>query len=103
MTGKVNDGVTSLGQSKIRNMANCCFIFSVTAATFAAMIVGLYWYQDLPEGLPDDQKFSARFVGAHLDICRFLVGFRPGQGFWLYGIQGRVNSGTWYLFVKIWV
>ena len=42
------------------------------------MIVGLYWYQDLPEGLPDDQKFSARFVGAHLHICRFLVGFSSG-------------------------
>ena len=75
MTGKVNDGVTSLAESKIRNMANCCFIFSVTAATLAAMIFDLYWYQDLPEGLPDDQKFSARFVGAHLHICRFLVGF----------------------------
>ena len=75
MTGKVNDGVTSLAGSKIRNMANCCFIFSVSAATLAAMIFGLYWCQDLPEGLPDDQKFSARFVGVHLHICRFLVGF----------------------------
>lgn len=56
-------------------MANCCVVFSVFAAAFAAMIVGLYWYQDLPEGLPDDQQFSARFIGAHLDFCRFLVGF----------------------------
>ena len=76
MTGKVNDGVTSLA-SRVEDpmMANCCFIFSVTAATLAAMIFGLYWCQDLPEGLPDDQKFSARFVGAYLHICRFLVGF----------------------------
>ena len=54
---------------------NCCVFFSVTAAAFAAMLVGLYWYQDLPEGLPDDQQFSARFIGAYLDCCRFLVGF----------------------------
>ena len=61
---------------------NCCVFFSVIAAAFAAVMVGLYlgggtlyWYQDLPEGLPDDQQFSARFIGAYLDFCRFLVGF----------------------------
>ena len=57
-------------------MANnyCFFIFGVTV-TLVAMIVGLYWNQDLPEGLPYDQQFGARFVGANLDIYRFLVGF----------------------------
>ena len=56
-------------------MANCLFIFAVTVTTLVAMIVGLYWNQDLPEGLPYDQQFGARFVGANLDVYRFLVGF----------------------------
>ena len=54
-------------------MANCCFIFSVIVATLAAILVGLYYNQDLPEGLPGDQQFSARFVGVALDILRFVV------------------------------
>ena len=27
--------------------------------------------------------------------------FRPGQGFWVYGIPGHFNSGIWYFLVKI--
>ena len=56
-------------------MANCFVIFGVTVTTLVAMIVGLYLNQDLPEGLPYDQQSGARFVGANLDIYRFLVGF----------------------------
>ena len=56
-------------------MGNCFLIFGVTVTTLVAMIVGLYLNQDLPEGLPYDQQFGARFVGANLDISRFLVGF----------------------------
>lgn len=56
-------------------MANSFVIFGVIVTTLVAMIVGLYWNQDLPEGLPHDQQFGARFVGGNLDIYRFLVGF----------------------------
>lgn len=56
-------------------MGYCFLTFGVTVTTLVAMIVGLYLNQDLPEGLPYDQQFGARFVGANLDISRFLVGF----------------------------
>lgn len=56
-------------------MANPFYIFGVIVVALVAMIVGLYWNQDLPEGLPADQQFGARFVGVNLDIYRFLVGF----------------------------
>ena len=38
-----------------RNMANCCVIFSTTVVCLAAILVGLYYKQVIPEGLPDDQ------------------------------------------------
>ena len=56
-----------------RNMANCCVIFSTTVVCLAAILVGLYYKQVIPEGLPDDQHFSARLFGVGWDIFSFIV------------------------------
>jgi len=53
-------------------MANCCVSFSTTVVCLAAILVGLYYKQVIPEGLPDDQHFSARLFGVGWDIFSFI-------------------------------
>ena len=60
-----------------RKMANCCVIFSATVVCLAAFLLGMYYKQVIPEGLPDDQHFSARLYGASWDIFYFMVSWFP--------------------------
>ena len=60
-----------------RKMANCCVIFSATVVCLAAFLLGMYYRQVIPEGLPDDQHFSARLYGASWDIFYFMVSWCP--------------------------
>ena len=54
-------------------MANCCVVFSAILVSLAAILVGLYYNQFIPEEFPDDQRLSARVSGAVLDLFSFMV------------------------------
>ena len=54
-------------------MANCCVIFTATIVSLVAILVGLYYNQVIPEGLPGAQQMSARLYGVNWDICTFIV------------------------------
>lgn len=58
-------------------MAYCCAIFSATVVCLAAILLGIYYKQVIPEGLPDDQHFSAQLYGASWDIFYFMVSWCP--------------------------
>ena len=54
-------------------MANCCVILSAIVVSLAAIFLGLYYNQLVPEGLPDDQLWSARMCGTGKQILSSLV------------------------------
>ena len=54
-------------------MANCCVILSAIVVCLAAIFAGLYYNQVVPEGLPDDQLWSARMCGTGKQILSSLV------------------------------
>ena len=54
-------------------MANCCVVFSAILVSLAAILVGLYYNQVIPEDLQDDQQFTVRVFGVGWDIFSFMV------------------------------
>ncbi|XP_068686137.1 arylacetamide deacetylase-like [Montipora capricornis] len=53
-------------------MANCCLICTSLLAFPVAFLVGLYYNQLIPKGLPDDHHASVRLYGTSQDIGYFL-------------------------------
>jgi len=54
-------------------MANCCLIFTGFLAIWVAIIVGMYFNQVIPDGMPEDQKMGLRVLSVSSDIIKFLV------------------------------
>lgn len=55
-------------------MANCSHIFTAVLALKVALLVGLYFNQLIPDGLPDDQLQSVRFYGISWNAAYVMVG-----------------------------
>ena len=55
-------------------MANCGHIFTAVLAFKVAFLVGLYFNQLIPDGLPDDQLPGVRFYGFSWNAAYFMVG-----------------------------
>lgn len=53
-------------------MANCSHIFTAVLALKVALLVGLYFNQLIPDGLPDDQLPSVRFYGISWNAAYFM-------------------------------
>ena len=45
-------------------------------------------------------KFGCRKKTSNDFLASKSSSFRPGHGFWVYGIPGHFNSGIWYFLVK---
>ena len=54
-------------------MANHCLICTSLLAFPVAFLVGLYYNQLIPKGLPDDHHASVRLYGTSQNIGYFLV------------------------------
>ena len=55
-------------------MANCCHIFVAVLALKVAFLVGLYFNQLVPDGLPDDHLPSVRLYGFSWNTAYVMVG-----------------------------
>ena len=62
-------------------MANCCLIFSAFIAVLAAIVLGLYFNEIVPEGMPADQVTLVRAFGVNFRIMTFLVRALHDSGF----------------------
>ena len=61
----------------------------------AVIHCSLYWRLRQGNDIVVHKNMSSSIV--------FVVNFRVGQGFWVYGIQGLFKSGIRYISAEIWV